>query len=575
VEGRAGEAPSGVLGAFAAFAEKVLGVPASLARPRTLKQWSRTLLDLIEEVFEPDEETEREAHFVRGILNELNSIEEDSDCHEPIHLRLMRSYLGHALDLAGLGYGFITGGVTFCAMLPMRSIPFKLLCLLGMDGSAYPRQAKLLGFDLMAKYPKRGDRSRRNDDRYLFLEAILSARRRLYISYVGQSIQDNSVIPPSVLVSELMDYIEQGFEIPRKDIRDHVHTRQRLQAFSPEYFRKDKDRVTYSQDNYEIAARRLESRLEAKPFLNSRLSLPEEIWENVDLQDLCSFFAHPAKFLLNRRLGIYLEGRSMLSEEREPFEVKTLERYFLEELMLRRRIRGRDLREDYALAVASGRLPHGRVGECVYENLSSGVDRFAKGLSQRISGDKTLQALNFEIGVGRFSLRGSLDHVFAEEMIRYRYARIRARDLVMNWIRHLALNVLSAPGYPRRSLLAGLSQGKKRDFVLYDYAPLKGGEEILEGLLERYWEGLSDPLHFFPESSWAYGKGKLQDARPEENALKDARVAWEGNDFAPGEQQDLYYQLCFRHQNPIDSEFQQIAEEIFAPLLKHVEERSL
>jgi exodeoxyribonuclease V gamma subunit len=564
-----------VLGAFIAFAEKLLGVPASLAPPRTLKKWSRTLLALMEDVFEPDEETEREAHFVRGILNELNHIEETSDCHEEIHLRVMRSHLGHALDLTGLGFGFITGGVTFCAMLPMRSIPFKVLCLLGMDGSAYPRQSRVLGFDLMAKYPKRGDRSRRNDDRYLFLEALLSARKKLYISYVGQSVQDNSAIPPSVLVSELMDYMEQGFEIPGKNIRDHIHTRQRLQAFSPEYFRKHKKRITYSQDNYEIAARMLEGRIEPKPFLNSPLSEPEEIWKKVDLQDLCSFFSHPAKFLFNKRLGIYLEEGSVLPEEREPFEVKALERYSLEEFMLRRRIRGRDLRDDYLLAAASGRLPHGTVGECVYENLSSGVDRFAKDLSRRIGEDETLDALSFEIEVGRFTLLGSLDHVLARKMMRYRYARIRARDIVMNWIRHLALNVAGASGYPRRSLLAGLSQDKKRDFLVYEYAPLEGGEEILEGLLERYWEGLRDPLHFFPESSWSYWKGKLQDSRRDAKGLREARAAWEGNDFTMGEKQDLYYQLCFRHQDPIDSEFERIAEEIFAPLMNHFKEMSL
>jgi exodeoxyribonuclease V gamma subunit len=242
----------------------------------------------------------------------------------------------------------------------------------------------------------------------------------------------------------------------------------------------------------------------------------------VDLQDLCSFFAHPAKFLCNRRLGIYLEEGFTFPEEREPFEVKALERYSLEEFMLRRRILGKDLREDYLLAAASGRLPHGTVGECVYENLRSAVNRFAKHLCPRISEDEPLEALSFEIGVGRFTLMGSLDHVFAQKMLRYRCARIRARDLIMNWIRHLALNVVGAPGYPRRSLLAGLSPDKKGDFLLYEYAPLEGGEEILERLLERYWDGLRDPLRFFPESSWAYGKRK-PGCRPKD-ALKEARA---------------------------------------------------
>jgi exodeoxyribonuclease V gamma subunit len=102
-----------------------------------------------------------------------------------------------------------------------------------MNMDAFPRESKTLSFDFMAKNPRIGDRSRRNDDKYLFLEAIISARNKFYISYVGQSIRDNARIAPSVLVSELMDYIEEGFGISE----DQMVTLHRLQAFSPEYFK--------------------------------------------------------------------------------------------------------------------------------------------------------------------------------------------------------------------------------------------------------------------------------------------------------------------------------------------------
>ena len=320
---------------------------------------------------------------------------------EEIHLRVIRSYLERRLDQTGFGLGFMTGGVTFCAMLPMRSIPFRVICLLGMDGEAYPRQSKPLGFDYMARYPKRGDRSRRNDDRYLFLEAILSARERLYISYVGQSIQDNSRIPPSVLVSELMDYVEQGFEIPERNIREHLHTRHRLQAFSPEYFKNDQKLFTYSEENYEIAGTVLADRKELGPFLGARLSEPDESWRTLDLHGLCAFFTNPTKFLLNRRLGLYLEERSALAEEREPFEVRTLEQYLLEESMLRRRLQGRSLRDDFLLAASTGRLPHGPVGQCIYEDLSPGVEHFAEELSPLLGKDP-LETRDFRDRCGGF-----------------------------------------------------------------------------------------------------------------------------------------------------------------------------
>jgi exodeoxyribonuclease V gamma subunit len=230
------------------FAEQLFKRAASLGQRRTLDAWQRDLAGLLDDFFEPGEETEREIQLIRRMLDELVKAGAASLFDEEIHLRVVRSTLERSLDQTGFGLGFLTGGVTFCAMLPMRSIPFRVICLLGMDGEAYPRQSKPLGFDYMARYPRRGDRSRRNDDRYLFLEAILSARERLYISYVGQSIQDNSAIPPSVLVSELIDYVEQGFEIPGGPIRDHLLTRHRLQAFSPEYFKNHHKLFTYSEE---------------------------------------------------------------------------------------------------------------------------------------------------------------------------------------------------------------------------------------------------------------------------------------------------------------------------------------
>jgi exodeoxyribonuclease V gamma subunit len=467
----------------------------------------------------------------------------------------------------------MTGGVTFCSLLPMRSIPFRVICLLGMDGDAYPRQSKPVGFDFMARYPRRGDRSRRSDDRYLFLEALLSARQRLYISYVGQSIQDNSPIPPSVLVSELVDYVEQGFDIPDRNLRDHLQTRHRLQAFSPEYFKNHEKLFTYSEENYEIAGTMLAGRKEPEVFLGAGLSEPDQTWKEVDLHGLCTFFSNPTRFLLNRRLGIYLEERCSLAEEREPFEVRSLEQYLLEENMLRRRLQGHSLKNDFAFAVASGRLPHGPVGQCLYEGLTPEVEHFAEDLSPLIRKD-TLETLEFRIKVGEFSLTGSLDHVFKDKMVRFRYARLKGKDMVVSWIYHLVLNDVRAEGYPRHTLLAGLTGkgGKERKRLFYEYAPVEEGKEILEGLLKRYWEGLQEPLHFFPESSWEYAGLRLAKEKPAEAALEQVRKAWEGNEWKRGEREDPYYQLCYGKKDPIDTAFEEIAMEVFEPLLKYLGE---
>jgi exodeoxyribonuclease V gamma subunit len=562
---------SRILGAFVEFAEKLFERATSLGEPKTLESWQEEITGVLDDLFEQAEETDRELQLIRRMLDDLVKTGAASLFDERVPLQVVRSYLERTLDQTGFGLGFMTGGVTFCAMLPMRSIPFKVICLLGMDGEAYPRQSSPLGFDYMARYPKRGDRSRRNDDRYLFLEAVLSAREKLYISYVGQSIQDNSPIPPSVLVSELVDYVEQGFKIQDRNLRDHLQTKHRLQAFSPEYFKNHEKLFTYSVENYEVAAAALGERKDPAPFVSTGLSEPDESWRQLDLQDLCAFFSNPAKFLLNRRLGVYLEEKSSFAEEREPFEVKALEQYLLEDSMLRRRLQGRSLKDDFGLAVASGRLPHGPVGQGIYESLSPGVERFAEELL-RLTGGESGEKRDFRIQIGDFSLTGSLDHVFKESMIRYRYARLKGKDMVVSWIYHLLLNCAGAGGYPRRTLLAGLAgkSARERKRVLCEYAPVEKGEEILEGLLKRYWEGLSEPLHFFPEISLSYAEACLTKKKPREGALEQARKTWKGTEWSRGESEDPYHQLCFGNEDPIDFAFEKIAMEIVEPLLKHV-----
>jgi exodeoxyribonuclease V gamma subunit len=563
-----------VLGSLTDFAEKLFIRARSLGRLRTLEGWQRELVGLLEDFFDSGEDTEREIQLIRRILGDLVTSGGLSLFEEPVHLRVVRSYLEQRLNQTGFGYGFMTGGVTFCAMLPMRSIPFKVICLLGMDSGAYPRQSNPLGFDYMARHPRRGDRSRRKDDRYLFLEAILSARRKLYISYVGQSIQDNSTIPPSMLVSELMDYIEQGFDVPDRDIREHLHTRHRLHAFSPEYFKDHHKLFTYSVGNHEIAGIMPAAPKEPEPFVTTGLSEPDATWRKVDLQGLCAFFSNPARFLLNRRLGLYLQEGSAMAEEREPFEVEALERYLLEESMLHRRLQGRDLKEHFRFVRASGRLPHGTVGECLYARFSPGVERFSKELREWL-GDHALEAVDFELDLGAFSLRGTLDQIHQDRMVRFRYSRVKGRDLLTAWIHHLVLNALRPEGCPRQTLLAGLSPKgvNERETLYYEYGPLEEGHAILEGLMKRYWEGMKNLLHFFPESSRQYAQLRLGKGKPREAALEQARKTWEGGEFVRGEVKDAYYQLCFRREPPLDETFEEIAVEVFEPMLKVLSEK--
>src|SRR5262249_22066951 len=145
------------------------------------------------------------------VLADLRRQQSLSGFNQMLSLPALMEQLRPALEADIYHTGFLTGGVTFCSLKPMRSIPFRVLCLVGMNDSVFPRSMSHVGFDLMPRAPRLGDGSTREDDRYLFLETFLSARQRLYISYAAKNIRDNSTAPPSVLVSELEDYIAQAF----------------------------------------------------------------------------------------------------------------------------------------------------------------------------------------------------------------------------------------------------------------------------------------------------------------------------------------------------------------------------
>ena len=310
-----------VFGRFLEFIDRLFASTKTLLIPRKLGDWQQILLNLVDLFFLPDESGERELQLLRNLLGEFADKEKYSEFEERVELEVIRSYLHSQLQEKSYGTGFLTGGVTFCAMLPMRSIPFKVMCLIGMNHDAFPRDFQPLNFDLITRYPKLGDRSRRNDDKYLFLESILSARKRLYISYVGQDIQDNSPIPPSVLVSELLDTIENSFEYPGKRIQEYIVKTHRLQPFSPWYFRSGTGLFSYSTENMLASTGAIESKT-PRPFIEGRIPMTSEEaenWQKLEIDSVCKFFSNPAKFFCSKAFGNKLGRKEAAVESSRKF----------------------------------------------------------------------------------------------------------------------------------------------------------------------------------------------------------------------------------------------------------------
>jgi exodeoxyribonuclease V gamma subunit len=440
----------------------------------------------------------------------------------------------------------------------MRSIPFKIICLLGMSSDAYPRHVTRPGFDLMAAAPRMGDRSQRNDDRYLFLEAILSARKKLHISYVGQDPQDNSKTVPSVLVSELMDYIERGFALPGKEILDHVLVRHRLQPFSPTYFAGTPSFFSYSEENCE-AARAFLSPREAPPLFITPGPDPSAFpHETIQLADLIRFYANPARFLLRQRLKIELATDTLRLEDTEPFFLDGLDRYLLGERLVNGQVAGVDQETILDAASASGVLPHGTVGLCIRDEIRTETKVFARQLARWIK--EPLEPLQLETEVAGVRVVGRITNRFPKGLIQYRFTHVRGRDLLRLWLCHLLFCRCGPDSSEKRSLLFGKDDA-------FAFEPIPGGERSLEDLVLIFERGLVKPVHFFPDTSFSYAKAVIERNTSQEAAMAAARRVWQTeSERWGGESDDAYYRRCFEGEDPLDVEFRDLALTVFEPL---------
>ena len=544
-----------VLGRFVTFVDAASALEESLAAPRSMAAWADTLGDVLARFIEPDESEAETMQAVRTAILDLADAAARAGYAEPVSLELVRVLLRDALEQPRPRGGFLAGGVTFCAMVPMRSIPFEVVCLIGMNDGSFPRARQPLSFDLMAaEGSEPGDRSRRDDDRYLFLEAIASARRSLYLSYVGRGIRDNAPIPPSVVVSELTDAIARGFDA------SDVVTVHPLQAFSQRYFTGTASRrlVSYSTELCEASRRRRHGRTVTR-LVEARLPDAPAAAYALDVERFLGFFANPTAYLLRERLGVRLAEAAQPVERREPFVLDGLAAYKVRTELLARRSEPVERALLLQELRARGLMPLGQVGAVEIGRQEAVVEEFAARLAAATSGEP-LETIPLEppLVLGRVRLGGELRDVARDGVIAYRIADPKAKDELLLWIRHLLLHVRR----PRAEGWQSTWLGKKNAIV---FRAVDDARKHLLDLAEVFHEGLHRLLPLFPRTSLAW-------LRSSGRKLEDARHTWEGDDFSGGESDDPHLAYAWRDVDPLDQEFERLAQLVMGPLDEHCSE---
>lgn len=532
-----------------------------LARQTSIADWQMQLNQCLDSFFQThgleDSQFDTELTSIRTQLERLTSSAEQAGFEQNIGIDLILSWLQSHLEPVDNTHRFLGHGVTFCGMVPMRSIPFDVVCLVGMNDDVFPRRQPSLSFDLLANDHREGDRSRRDDDRYLFLEALLSAQKTFYISYVGASIVDNSEIPPSVLVSDLQDLLAERFETKTTNtILDQIITHHPLQAFSRRYFDGQNKRLF----SFNAAHCPTAEKVEQQNWFDSPLPEADESWRQITREQLIRFFAHPAKFILRERLGVRLELDEEELESREPFDLDGLESWQLRQWILESNLSQQSDEGLKPLIQATGMLPQGLIGDAWFEKESQMVDDFIEKLGPVLP-EQSLTKLTIDLNIDGFLINGQLQQISEQGLLRYRLAKKKGKDLIAAWVDHLLLNIVKPDGVKLETRLIL----QDADYV---FLPVTGPSQILANLLKLYWQGCHLPLPFFDQASLAFASTFF--GKKPEQALKKAQDKWSSNGDFAGEGDDVYYRQLYL-EPPFDDAFEAIAKQIYEPIQKHLQ----
>ncbi|HBL7658248.1 TPA: exodeoxyribonuclease V subunit gamma [Escherichia coli] len=522
-----------------------------LAQERPLEEWLPVCRDMLNAFFLPDAETEAAMTLIEQQWQAIISEGLGAQYGDAVPLSLLRDELALRLDQERISQRFLAGPVNICTLMPMRSIPFKVVCLLGMNDGVYPRQLAPLGFDLMSQKPKRGDRSRRDDDRYLFLEALISAQQKLYISYIGRSIQDNSERFPSVLVQELIDYIGQSHYLPGDEALNCDESEARVKAhLTCHHTRMPFDPQNYQPGNLQSYAREwLPAASQAgKAHSEFVQPLPFTLLETVPLETLQRFWAHPVRAFFQMRLQVNFRTEDSEIPDTEPFILEGLSRYQINQQLLNVLVEQDDAERLFRRFRAAGDLPYGAFGEIFWETQCQEMQQLADRV---IACRQPGQSMEIDLACNGVQITGWLPQVQPDGLLRWRPSLLSVAQGMQLWLEHL---VYCASGGNGESRLFLRKDGEWR------FPPLAAEQALhyLSQLIEGYREGMSAPLLVLPESGGAWLK-TCYDAQndamlDDDSTLQKARTkflqAYEGNMMVRGEGDDIWYQRLWRQLTP-------------------------
>ena len=576
-----------LLGPLVLFIERLEISWQTLQQPATVAEWRQRLNQLLTDFFSP--RSSRDGFTLtrlRQALQEWETTCEEAHLAENLPLSVVGPYWLSLMEDRGLSQRFFGGDITFATLMPMRAIPFRRVCLLGMNDGAYPRSHPPYDFDLMGRDMRPGDRSRREDDRYLFLEALLSAREHLHVSWVGHSITDNSERPPSVLVGQLRDHIRSVWRLADGDpvdntLLDQLTTVHRLQPFSPDYFPVD----PHQSRLFTYASEWQPGSVDASAALPSALP-PLTREEPLTLSELATFLKNPVKTFFRERLKVVFDQDDPATEDTEPFMLNGLQSWKLQDELIqvqREAMEASDgsIEDSEARRIAAlerqlthiarrGELAEGGfrhvMRDALVEPMATLFDKYRKALTDwpqvvneeedfalEVSTEEGIVTVADRLSGIRHNNAGERGRVVLESsnLLGTTKSEYRPGKALTHWVRHLAHHLAGGP-------ITTVIISKKGDTTLNPLEPAMA-RALLSRQIHAWSTGMNRPLPLDIETATTWLRAPAK-----------ALTTYEGSDNVPGEvQKDACLRRAYSDFASLTAsgEFETLALQLVEPLL--------
>ncbi len=556
-------------GRFAEFLDRLDAVLHDVTGTRPAAAWAALLEEATLRLAAPPPGEAWQEVQVREVLDDALADHAPDGGGPLLTLAELRPALRAALAGRPTRAGFRTGALTVCTLVPMRSVPHRVVVLLGLDDGAFPRQGVRDGDDLLTRDPWVGDHDPRSEDRQLLLDAVCAAEEHLVITYTGHDERTGAPVPPAVPLGEVLDAVDRAVAVdaattgpaaPRRG-RDAVTTHHPLQPFDARVFAPGPGvpRTTgaprpfgFDPLAFRGAVAAQAERREPPPLLSGPLPAPDVA--DVALEEVIALLTHPAKAFLRQRLLVSLTERDEDPDDALPLDLDHLEAWGVGDRLLRDRLAGLDSTAARRLERARGHLPPGPIGDCVLDGVVDQVESLAAAAAPLRTEDPEAYDVAVDLGDGT-RLTGTVGGVRGTSIVRVEYSRLAPKHRLTAWLRLLALTAAHPDTEWRAVTLGRGPSGKNAPPRLRSTlgpVPTTTALAVLRHYVAVYRDGLRAPLPVPCRTAEAYAVPRASGRRVF-SARIAAASAWTGRGNVPGEQSDPAHVMLLGGVQPFEA----------------------